>query len=295
MDLRNTSILLPHIPESADLSRLKVAKSGIYGLELQVLLHDLLPLTHPQFFPEERVSSHVHLLQLLGKTDIIHVGSETLANQLSGWFQFRACRDSNAEIRVGSFPSMVPEPCGKENRAAKERLVFIGGFQDRKGLRDLAHAVETGQLTGYEFDVVGGVNPFRDDEVSLLRRVATFTAFHLKGQVMDSDLANMLSEASVVLYLSAAEGFGLPVVEAARFGCSVVAADTPINHELSRRFGNLFLIPLSGEQIDFNQIGPTLKKAISNADKPRPQNPSKDESPRAWAAKVLNSPDRSIA
>ena len=47
------------------------------------------------------------------------------------------------------------------------------------------------------------------------------------GFVSDSDLALLLDRASLFVYPSLAEGFGLPVIEAMNFGTPVIHSDVP--------------------------------------------------------------------
>ncbi len=50
--------------------------------------------------------------------------------------------------------------------------------------------------------------------------------------VSDTELTTLYKEATALVFPSLMEGFGLPVLEALRAGCPVIASDIPVFHEL---------------------------------------------------------------
>lgn len=220
-------------------------------------------------------------------SEVIHVGSQDLAAKASMWFRFIAGGRKEPQIKIDAFPSVPRGLPSEQIHPSKQGLVFIGGFETRKGLRHLADAVQSGVISGYEFEVVGALNPLNPEEISLFRRLQRLEPFTIRGQISDSELGILLSKASVVLYLSTAEGYGLPIVEAANFGCPVVAADTSVNREIAQSIGNVFLVPTAAGEIDINQIGAVIEHALSRKGKMGIQEGLNGERPHDWAAKVL--------
>lgn len=53
----------------------------------------------------------------------------------------------------------------------------------------------------------------------------------LTSDLDDSALMWLFANAAGLIYMSRDEGFGLPVLEAARQGCPVICADIPVLHE----------------------------------------------------------------
>lgn len=78
---------------------------------------------------------------------------------------------------------------------------------------------------------------------------------YLPGSLSDSELSRLLQESSVVIFPSLYEGFGLPVVEAAKSGRPVLVWDTTVNRELIDKFRlkNVFLCSSSKELVDIYQ------------------------------------------
>ena len=102
-------------------------------------------------------------------------------------------------------------------------------------------------------NVVGIPNPTDALQVKLFRQIREFSNVNLVGNLSDEDLSAHISEASVVMYLSGAEGYGLPVIEGLAAGKPVVCLDTPINNYFQRKYGGLFLVPhIDGQYSEVN-------------------------------------------
>jgi len=168
-------------------------------------------------------------------------------------------------------------------------LLFVGGFEQRKGLSRLLDALEHADGVDVRVTVVGEPHPFRGSEVKVARRAASDHHIALAGQVPDGRLVELLDECEAVLYLSHAEGYGLPVLEALDAGRPVVCADTPVNRSFADRYGGIVLVPAGVEGVDVRGLGrvleragwrdDTVKSAFGRSVIPRDRD--------AWAADVL--------
>jgi len=120
--------------------------------------------------------------------------------------------------------------------AAKNYILFVGDRDYYKNFKIVLEALpELGDLI---LVLVGG-GPLKgvEKEAALAGRL-----FHLQG--IDSDLLNVLyNGAFCLVYPSAYEGFGFPVVEAMRAGCPVIAARSSSIPEVAGSAA-LFLEPL---------------------------------------------------
>jgi mannosyltransferase len=76
-----------------------------------------------------------------------------------------------------------------------------------------------------ELWAIGG-GPQTNDDLKDLDS-ATVQRIKFLGHVSEDRLNELYNEAHCLLYPSAYEGFGIPVVEAMKAGCPVVALDTP--------------------------------------------------------------------
>ena len=131
-------------------------------------------------------------------------------------------------------------------------LTYVGGFNPHKNVGDLVraharyvteraprdplHLVLVGPTDGDVFH--GNLDRIRED----IARAGTEHLVHWPGFVPDHALAHLHSGAIALYLVSAAEGFGLPAVEAAACGCPVLATvESPLPELLAG--GGVFLRP----------------------------------------------------
>jgi glycosyltransferase involved in cell wall biosynthesis len=128
--------------------------------------------------------------------------------------------------RPGPEDAAVMQRCGLDDAPY---VLFVGKLAPRRHIPELiagfARAVETNHFPHRL--VLAGPDPER-----LAIEGTTARVRHL-GHVPDADLPALYRRADVVAYLSEAEGFGLPVVEAMRSGTPVLTLDRPVLREVA--------------------------------------------------------------
>lgn len=82
------------------------------------------------------------------------------------------------------------------------------------------------------------------------------------GPVTDQRLAELLSSATVFVYPSLGEGYGLPPIEAMRAGVPVVCAPMP---SVLERFGEAPERQLAGDELPFEPVDPADVSSITRA------------------------------
>lgn len=203
--------------------------------EYAVLVHDVLPLTHPQFWPPAK--------RLVKRAAF---GSLQRARPLV----FTSTRHNAAEIQrlLEIEARVVPFGCGQlsdlESEAARhdplaerdQYIVAIGAFDPRKNLFALLESFDQLQrleprlalhLVGGSPVVGGGSQSY---EAQLRERVARSAAADRIVIHRDLDRVEtirLITHASALAHPSLAEGFGLPIIEALALGTPVVASDLP--------------------------------------------------------------------
>ncbi|MEI2415734.1 glycosyltransferase [Orrella sp. JC864] len=230
---------------------------GDMGVQAWAIVHDILPVTLPQYFPPDADAGHVRWLEQVVKLDGAVCVSRTVAQELSSWVQAHAAARSD---RFGiewfhhgadldqSAPTMgLPDiaPVVAQACAQRPTLLMVGTIEPRKGYAQALSACELLWSRGEDFNlVIVGREGWTDlpaaarrDIPQTVRRLRNHPQggqrlFWLEG-VSDEYLEQLYSMASGLLFASWGEGFGLPLIEAARRGLPLVLRDIPVFREIA--------------------------------------------------------------
>jgi glycosyltransferase involved in cell wall biosynthesis len=179
-----------------------------------VTIHDLFPLTNPEWFSPAYVALHTRLLRYHMKTAAgIAVVSEPVRDEV------REIVGETIPIRVvPNAPSMAvaERTTGHWPGLPSKYILAVGNLEPRKNIPRLVRAHESLRpdlQQEYPLIVAGGeARAFRNDR-SLRNLKSRYV--HFLGRVSDGQLSSLYANASVYASVSLAEGFGIPVVEAA--------------------------------------------------------------------------------
>ena len=160
--------------------------------------------------------------------------SETAANDVMSLLGVPASRVSI--VYNGVDTSIWSPVAKKDDPAVLERLgltkrpfvLYVGGGDYRKNIPGMLAAIAETLARGEELDLVwaGGIpNSVWQALSAEAARKGLLRHVRLIGWVSDGDLAALYRQATAQLFVSLAEGFGYPVVEAMAAGCPVVASD----------------------------------------------------------------------
>ena len=246
------------VPPRPDMIYLNIGHTGLNEQSLPAwiarnriravyLVHDLIPLTHPEYCRAGEADKHALRMgnALASATGIIGNSQATLTELAAfGHARGMAMPPSVAAWLGGAAlppdirPPVLPGPY----------FVTVGTIEGRKNhlllLQVWQRLVAALGPTAPTLLVIGQRGWEADDTMELLDRLARHDGqVRELGRCDDDALAGWIAGARALLMPSFAEGFGLPVIEALALGTPVIASDLPVFREIA---GNIptYLDPL---------------------------------------------------
>lgn len=99
-----------------------------------------------------------------------------------------------------------------------DRLLYVGG---RVGYKNFEMLIETLSLTSHNLDICGA--PLTQKEKHFIDNKLGESRYKVYSHIDNHQLNRLYNTAKCLVYPSAYEGFGLPIVEAQKTGCPVIA------------------------------------------------------------------------
>lgn len=213
------------------------------GMRPVFLIHDLIPISHPQFCRSGEGQRHSRRIKhaLECAAGIIANSQDTL-DALVAFAAVGGHRLDTIKTTVAWLGSYEPAKPGVETRASEQPFfLVVGTIEARKNhivlLRVWHRLFERLRQNVPRLIVVGQRGWEASDAFALLDEArARSVGVQELDQCSNAELAVLLRQARALLMPSFAEGFGLPVVEALQSGLPVIASDLSVFREL---FGSI--------------------------------------------------------
>lgn len=208
------------------------------GVRPVYFVHDLIPITHPQFCRDGEDQRHRARMLTVLKTGAGVIGnSQATINELEELARLEGVPCPPA---VAAWLGMSPLPSVTVTaRPDRPTFVTIGTIEGRKNHLFLLKLWEklVAQLgsNAPRLFVIGQRGWKSDEAIGLLERSAVLTDSVVEiGGCDDRTLATHLSSARALLFPSLAEGFGIPLVEALQLGTPAIVSDLPVFREIGQ-------------------------------------------------------------
>ena len=209
---------------------LQAHKNGFFnelkkvGGKIFFLVHDLLPLTHPEFFPYHAGELHLHWCELLKDIDAKLIAiSNRVKNDLLAYGFKDVCvvhhgSNKNLEIFQNIAKNKTPT------------FICVGTIEERKGIKAICLAFERLAMIGAnaKLIIVGRMGRVDDDFKAFLEQGEHKNIIY-KGFCSDDELAELYATSHALIAASYDEGFGLPLIES---GLPVIARDIEVFREV---------------------------------------------------------------
>ena len=236
-----TAHILPH-------HHLQLARWKIAGAKIFFVVYDLLPTFHPAWFTDKGVAAQRRWLRTLSiYADGAACISEAVAADVRVWLRTRFEAPS-PDFAVSSFPlgadinrpmqdDLHSPAIAGQLAALNQRItvLMVGTVEPRKGYAQVLSAFETLWQGGCDINlvIVGKAGWKVEKLVAQLRaQPEAGKRMHWIENGSDEMLCALYANCTGLLMASEGEGFGLPIVEAAKFGLPVLARDLPVFREV---------------------------------------------------------------
>lgn len=140
-------------------------------------------------------------------------------------------------------------------------LLYVGAIEPRKNLvlaiNIFNELIKDDKFSDFKFIITGRSGWKNENVYQSIKQLELENKVRFIGFVVDEDLPCLYNAASLTVYLSAYEGFGLPPLESLVCGTKVIVGD---NSSLRETISPEFLVDLS----DKNKILEKMKYLLNN-------------------------------
>ena len=205
------------------------------GTRTIVVIHDLIPITHPEYCRLGEYETHIVRMRCA-----VRVGAGLVANSQHTLADLQAfcqkqdltCPPAIAALLAPGLPDIAP---GGRPMAAPY-FVVLSTIEPRKNhwmlLQLWRRLVETMGSSAPNLVVIGKRGWECENVVDLLERCIPLRGVVIeKTACSDAELITLLHHSRALLFPSFAEGYGLPVTEALSLGVPVIASELPVFRE----------------------------------------------------------------
>lgn len=218
------------------------------GTKVYFVVYDLLPIQFPNAFPSAAEFNHRQWLLEISKFDGIICISKAVADGYRLWAQenipdlpkqfdvawFHLGADIENSVPTTGLPSNAAEVIAKIS--AQPSFVMIGTLEPRKGYGQTLPAFEKLWAKGAQVNlVIIGKKGWMVDE--LVNHIEKHPELNQRlfwlDSISDEYLDQIYSASTCLIAASDGEGFGLPLIEAARRHVPIIARDIRVFREVA--------------------------------------------------------------
>ena len=205
-----------------------------YGLTATLIVHDLIPIRHPEWFASEANKHTITTIMnsAFPSDRVVCVSESTRRDFLA--FRCDFPQEHTYVAHLAAADVFVPTPLSETLRTrwgiSGRYLLSVCTIEPRKNLETVisAYTMLLQAQTDVPQLVLTGAMGWKN--TALLHQIEDIQKQYpckiiLTGYAEDTELAQLYSNASVFVYPSLYEGFGLPPLEAMRCGCPVITSN----------------------------------------------------------------------
>ena len=245
-------------PTSSYLSPQSLIVPALVGLRSSVMVHDITTLTYPELHQiRNRLMYRVLLPIALKRTGLVFVPSRAVANSIIARWPAVVCK-------VKIVPEAPRFPINFRLVLARPKtILFVGTIEPRKNVISLMKAFLTTQdWSDWTLRIVGRMGWLSEEDSKEFYTLASHQRISYAGYLSDTELKAEYGSSQIFCYVSEAEGFGLPPLEAMNAGLCTVISDDPALIEVA---GDAALVVQRGPQL-IQELAKVLDSLLANDD-----------------------------
>jgi glycosyltransferase involved in cell wall biosynthesis len=198
-----------------------------------VFMHDILPVTHPQYFPWAFAFRFrlLTLLTLIQAKRVLTI-SESSAASIRRLFPFASSK-VHVLLLGPSFDEAVYK-AAEPDPAKRPYILAVGRIERRKNISLLVEAFLAADLRDVDLVIVGSHHMGYEWKVPSDHRIRQLS------NVSDAELIDLYRGASLFVFPSSAEGFGIPLLDATLFGLPVISSSRTSMPEVAGSLATYF-------------------------------------------------------
>lgn len=218
------------------------------GVTIIFVVYDLLPLLKPEMFYQAACDAYIKWLYVILQFDGIICISQSVMHELKSWLQTNAIKNYPRKIHwfhLGadlehSLPTTGrPYNAQKLLHLFKNNLMFlsVNTLEPRKGYMQLIAAFELLWQQGFAviLVIVGKKGWLADHIVEKIKKHHELNKrLFWMQKVSDEYLTDLYKVATCFIAGSEGEGFGLPLIEVAKYNVPIIARDLPVFKEIAQ-------------------------------------------------------------
>jgi len=224
------------------------------GVQIAFVVYDILPIRHPEWWPHAGGRHHERWLRTIAKvSDKLLCISKAVADDVERWLDEVGEEHRpqvswfhlGADIQESTPSKGIPEhgPAVLERMRSSTSFLMVGTIEPRKAHAQVLAAFERLWSEGHDviLVIVGKKGWLVDDLCDTLSGHPELDSrlFWLPG-ISDEYLEQIYAAGSCLIAASEGEGFGLPLIEAARRHMPVIARDLCVFREVAGDHAHYF-------------------------------------------------------
>lgn len=257
--------------DSSPAAMMVAAGQGLYarwrarGVRVHFVVYDLLPVLRPEFFPSGAGEGHAAwLASAAAEADCLISISDAVRQDLAAWLAQRPELPKPALEVLHLGADIDREPAARETTLeaadaarlaqlrSKPTFLMVATIEPRKGHLQAIAAFDLLWQSGVEVNLVivghEGWTALPEPERRTIPQIVARLNGHpqrerqlfwLRG-IDDAHLQQVYQASTCLLMASEGEGYGLPLIEAARYGLPVLARDLPVFREVAEQHAYYF-------------------------------------------------------